>query len=260
MRTFTAVVPTQELLPHELAIMLAPVRVAEPSAPDVYVGRADGVLLDEEGRVVAFILRLARSLDAHGARTLVPATALRMTEGPKLHLAWTEAHLRAQPRLDEDLQPHSRADEGAPVESQSVPARPGMAPPGSGVNGVEAAAEGIEGGLLGAALGALAGLALGGPIGAASLAVFFAAGGSLAGVISGAAHETAPPVSELGFAHLAAEDHGALGMALSRLESWLRDPALVASGCVSAMRLTPMIAAAAPPEAPPSLPHVAGWR
>jgi hypothetical protein len=84
MRTFTAVLPTQLLLPMDLALLLAPVRVAEPSAPDTYVGRADGVLLDDEGRVVAFIVRLTKAIDARGARTLVPVTALHMTPGPKL--------------------------------------------------------------------------------------------------------------------------------------------------------------------------------
>src|SRR4051812_6506528 len=81
MHTFTAVVPTQALLPAELALLLAPVRVNEPSDPDEYVGRTDGVLLDRDGRVVAFILQLTRKLGARGARTLVPVTAMTLTEG-----------------------------------------------------------------------------------------------------------------------------------------------------------------------------------
>jgi hypothetical protein len=261
MQTFTAIVPTQPQLPPDLAILLAPVRSDEPSAPDAHVARADGVLLDEEGRVVAFILRLAKTLDPHGGRTLVPATALRLTEGPKLHLAWTEDQLRAQPRLDGDLQPHNHVDGGPPVESQWMPARPAVIPPGSGGNGVAAATEGVEGGLIGAAIGALAGLAIGGPIGAASLAVFFAAGGSLAGILSGASQDTAPEASEMHFAHLPAGDDGALGVALGKLEAWLREPRLVGQGFVSAMRLMPMTTTEAPLEAPPERAReVAGWR
>lgn len=236
--------------------MLAPVRAEEPSLPDEYVGRADGVLLDDQGRVAALILRLSRRLDARGARTLVPATALSLT-GPTLHLQWTEGQLLAQPRLDEDLQPHNTADGGPPVESQWMPARPAVIPPGSGGNGAAAATEGVEGGLIGAALGALAGLAIGGPIGAASLAVFFAAGGSLAGILSGASQETASEAGEMHFAHRNAEDHDALTVALGRLESALRDPSVAAAGLVSAMQVTPMTTTEAPPE---QHQQVAGWR
>jgi hypothetical protein len=254
-RTFTAVVPTQPQLPPALAVLLAPVCAAEPSAPDEYVGRADGVLLDDEGRVAAFIVRLARKLDAHGARTLVPATAMTLTIGPMLHVAWTEDQLCAQPRLDQELQPHNRVDEGPPVESQWMPARPAVIPPGSGVNAKEAVMEGVEGGLLGAALGALAGLAIGGPIAAASLAAFFAAGGSLAGILSGASQETAAEASEMRFAHLDPEDRGALGLSLRRLEERLRrDPDLEAAGYVTMTSLTPMTT-----EAPPAQ-QAAGWR
>jgi hypothetical protein len=119
-----------------------------------------------------------------------------------------------------------------------MPARPGVIPPGSGVNGTEAAKEGFAGGLIGAALGAVAGLAIGGPIAAASMAVFFGGGGGLAGILSGASQETAAEASEMHFAHLETEDHGALGVSLHRLEERLRDPALDA-GLVSATRFTP---------------------
>jgi hypothetical protein len=236
--TFTAVVPTRGLLPHDLAILLAPVRAAEPSAPDEYVGRADGVLLDFGGRVVAFVVRLAKKLDAHGARTLVPVTALTLEEGPMLHLSWTEDQLRAQPRLDQGLQPHNQVDGGPPVESQWMPALPNVVPPGSGVNGTEAAKESLEGGFVGAAIGALAGLAIGGPVLAASLAVFFAAGGSLAGLLSGASQETAAEAGEMKFAPLETDDRGALGLRLQRLEERLGDPGLEAAGLVNATRLT----------------------
>jgi hypothetical protein len=258
MQTFTAVLPTRRLLPHDLALLLAPVRAEAPSAPDAYVGRADGVLLDDGGHVVAFIVRLARELDAKSPRTLVPATAVTVTEGPILRLSWTADQLRAEPWLDADLQPHNRTDGGPPVESRWMPARPGVVPPGPGVNGAEAVKEGFEGGIIGAALGTLAGLALGGPIAAASLAVFFAAGGSLAGVLSGASQETAPEASEMKFPPPEAEDYGSRGVGLGALEQRLRDLGLAAGGLVTMTRLTPMTT---PTEAPPELHREAiGWR
>ena len=194
MHTFTAMVPAQPLLPSDLALLLAPVRATEPSAPDKYVGRTDGVLLDEDGRVVAFILRLTGRL---GARTLVPATAMSLTAGSALRLAWTEDQLRAQPRLDQRLRLHTWIDGGPPVESQWLPARAGVVPPGSGVNGTEAAKEGLAGGLFGAVIGGVTGLAIGGPIAGASLAVLFGGGGGLAGILSGASEETAAQAGEM---------------------------------------------------------------
>jgi hypothetical protein len=239
MHTFTAVMPTQPQLPPDLGLLLAPVCANEASAPDEYVGRTDGMLFDEEGHGVAFILRLGSKLDTHGARTLVPAAAMTLTDGPILHLAWTEDQLRAQPRLDEELQPHSRVDGGPPVESQWMPARPNVVPPAGGLNGGEAVKEGLAGGAVGAALGAAAGLAVGGPIAAASLAVFMAAGGSLAGVLSGVTQETAPEAGEMKFQPLE-KDPSALGVALHRLEERLRDRDLEATGYVSTVQLTPM--------------------
>jgi hypothetical protein len=242
-RCFTAVVPRRSLLPPDLAVLLAPVRAQEPSAHDPYAGRAEGVLLDDDGRVVAFILRLAMKLDARGGRTLVPVTAVTLTEGPILGLAWTEEYLSAQPRLDHDLQPQAAVDGGSAVETLGLPATSGVAPPGPGASGTETAKEGVEGGILGAAVGVVAGLALGGPIAAASLAVFFAVGGSVGGLISGAAHETEPRVNELRFAPLETDDHGPLGMSLLRLEERLRqDPNLELDGFVRTTRITPVAA------------------
>lgn len=249
MRTFTAVLPTQPLLPPDLALLLAPVCADEPSAPDDYVGRTDGALLDDEGHVVAFIIRLSRRLDARGARTLAPVSAMS-AKGPLLKVAWTQDQLLAQPRLDADLQPHDRVDGGPPVESRWMPARPNVVPPGSGGNAAEAAKEGIEAGLIGAAIGAIAGLAVGGPIAAASLAVFFAAGGSLAGILSGASRETATEASEMKFDTLSAEHRGVLGEALERLEARLADPALTSAGYVATMRITPLTRSEAPAEQP----------
>lgn len=255
MRTFTAVIPAQASLPPDLELLLAPVCAKEPSAPDEYVGRTDGVLLDEEGHPVAFIVRLAKKLDADCRRTLVPTRALTVTGGSLINLSWTEDQLLAQPRLDEDLQPHNRVDGGPPVESQWMPARPNVVPPGPGANGNEAAKEGLEGGLIGAAIGALAGMAIGGPIGAASLAAFCAAGGSLAGILSGATHDTAVEASEMKLDNLEPERHPVA--AIRRLEERLRDPGLTAGGVVHAMRLTPFTTTEAPSEQERAA--AAGW-
>jgi hypothetical protein len=252
MQTFTAVLPTLRLLPHDLALLLAPVAVEESRAPDEYVGRADGVILDDDKHVVAFVVRLAREHDARGPRTLVPATAVTVMQGPVLRISWTEAHLRAQPRLD--LPPDDRTDGAPPPSSRRVPVGPGLAPPGPGSSGAEAAKEGLEGGAMGAALGALAGLALGGPIAAASLAVFFAVGGILGGVVAGAAEETKPPAPEL--PPVDTEGYGPSGAWLGGLEQRLQDPGLEAEGFVTTMRFTPETMTEAPPE---HHHQVAGW-
>jgi len=227
-RVFTAVVPLRHQLPPELALLLAPVRTADRSAPDEYNARTEGVLLDDGGRVLAFIVRLAGALDDRRARTLVPVTVAALVEGPALHLLWTEEQLRAHPRLDEDL---DRAAHEAP----------GEAPPTGGASGVETAKEGVEGGLLGAALGAIAGLALGGPIAAASLAVFFATGGSVLGMIAGASEETA----EATVLSTDRTHDQALLVALERLEARLRLDAGL-ERLLSTTRMTLPMATAAP--------------
>jgi hypothetical protein len=248
MRTFTAVTPCQPILPPDLALLLAPVRASEPSAPDEYVGRAEGVVLDPAGSVVAFIVRLSPLLVAGGPRTLVPVTAATVTGDAVVRLAWTEDQLLAQPRLDEVFQAHNRIDGGPPVESRWMPARPNVIPPGSGMNRTEAAKEGLAGGVIGAAIGAVAGLALGGPLGAAALAAFCAAGGGLAGVLSGGTHETAVEASEMKLDDLAPKRGAARSPLLDRLEERLRDPALAAAGFVSGTHFTPMTTTEAPPE------------
>jgi hypothetical protein len=248
MRTFTVVTPASPPLPSDLALLLAPVRANEPSDPDQYVGRSEGVLLDEKGRVVAFVVRLSPRLAAGSPRTLVSATAVTVTDDSVLHLSWTADQLLAQPRLDEDLQPHNRVDGALPVESQWMPARPNVVPPGDGGNGKEAVKQGLEGGAAGAVLGALAGLALAGPIGALALGGFFAAGGGLAGVLAGASQETAVEAGEMKFDNIAPEHADAQSAALRILESRLRDPSLSLSGLVHAMRFTPMTTAGGPRE------------
>lgn len=252
MRTFTAVTPAQPTLPPDLDLLLAPVCANEPSSP--YVGRTDGVLLNERGRVVAFIVRLSKLLVPGCPRTLVPVTAVTVTGGSLLHLSWTEDQLLAQPRLDEDLQPHNRVDGGPPVESQWMPARPNVVPPGPGMNKMEAVKEGLEGGIIGAAIGAVAGMAMGGPIGAASLGAFFAAGGGLAGVLSGASHETAVEASEMKLDNL--EPDHLTPTPIRRLEERLRDQSLSAAGIVHMTKLMPLTTT----EPAPEQKMAAGWR
>jgi hypothetical protein len=261
MRTFTAVLPMRPSLPHDLALLLAPVRAAHPleADPNVYVARADGALLDEDGRVVAFILRLARPIDARGQRTLVPITEVSLLQGPELRLKWTEDQLRAQPRLEDDLQVQEPTNEGGPPDhdGESVLKAAGETPPTPRVNKSEAAKEGIEAALIGGALGALAGLAIGGPIAIAGMAVFFATGGSMLGLVSGAEHKPAPPLSDTTFAPLDASDHDALAVWLGEMEARLRDPALEYASLVSKMQIT----LPAPTEAPlEEARAVSGWR
>jgi hypothetical protein len=239
MRTFTAVTPLTYALPPDLALLLAPVRADEPSAPDEYVGRSEGVLLDEKGRVLAFIVRLSPSIAAASPRTLVTATAVNVTPDGVLHLSWTRDQLLAQPLLDTSMHEHNRTDGGAPVESAWMPARPNAVPPSDTVNGVEAAKEGLQGGAAGAVIGALAGLAIGGPIGALALAAFFAAGGGLAGVIAGASYETAVEAGEMKFDNVAPEQGDPRTTPFRLLEERLRDPAVALSGVIHATRFTP---------------------
>src|SRR5689334_14437906 len=112
MQTLIAVTPATPTLPPDLALLCAPVRSAEPSAPDEYVGRTGGALPDPNGRVVGFIVRLAPQLAPTRPRVLIAATAVSVTEGRVLHLSWTENQLLAQPRLDDDLRPHDRVAGG----------------------------------------------------------------------------------------------------------------------------------------------------
>jgi hypothetical protein len=199
MRTFTVVTrKTNDPLPAELALLEAPVSTEEPSAPGEYVGRGAGVMLDERNRVIAFVVRLEPKLAGSKAPwTLLPANAMVVTDQGVLASSWTEDQLMAQPRIDARFQPHELVTGGLPVESQWMPARPNPVPPGPEVNKSEAMVEGAAGGAIGAAVGVAAGLLAAGPIGALGLGVFFAAGGSLAGLLSGGSHETAVQAAEL---------------------------------------------------------------
>ncbi len=115
MRTWTAVTPSTMALPAELALLLAPVRLAEaPNVNDDPVGRAEGVLLDDEGHLVAFVVRLSWKLAAGNPRTLVPASAMNVADDTRLVLEWPRDKLLEQPRLDKDLQRQDAAQEAPP--------------------------------------------------------------------------------------------------------------------------------------------------
>ncbi|MEP7124859.1 MAG: hypothetical protein ABJE95_28280 [Byssovorax sp.] len=251
MRTLTAVIPAKSSLPPDLALLLAPIRSSEPSAAGKDVGHAEGALLDEQGRVIAFIVRLSPSVASGSPRTLVTANAVKVTDDSVLHLSWTEDQLLAEPRLDSNLQPHTVTDGGIPVESQWMPARPNVIPPGGEMNVGETAKEGLEGGTIGAVVGGAVGLVIGGPIVALGLAGFFAAGGGLAGILSGASQDTAAEAGEMKFDSLEPAPGEARDAALAHLEARLRDPAVVANGLVRATRFTPMTTTEPPPEPPP---------
>ena len=200
MKEYMAVTVARPTLPRAIPLPLwSPVLANEPSAPDEYVGHTEGAVLDDHGHVVAFLVRLAPKLAPSKPRTLVAASAIRITDESILQLSWSEDQLRAQPRLDDHLQPHNVVDGGPPVESRWMPARPAVVPPGAGVNVEEAARQGLEGGLAGVVVGAVAGLAIGGPLAAMGLAAFCAAGSGLAGILSGASQESAAQTGEMKF-------------------------------------------------------------
>jgi hypothetical protein len=223
MRTYRAVTVARPSLPKALFPLWSPVVADEPSAPGEYVGHTEGAILDEEGRVVAFLVRLAPKIARSRPRSLVAASAIRITDESVLQLSWSEDQLRAQPHIDEALQPHSAIDGRPPVESRWMPARPAVIPPGRSFNRREAVKEGLEGGLAGVIAGSVVGLAIGGPLVAVSLAAFCAAGGSIAGVLSGASQESAAEAGEMKFEAPPDAKHTA---ALERLEYRLSHPML----------------------------------
>ena len=240
METLIAVTPATLTLPPDLALLDAPVRAAEPSAPDEHVGRAEGALLDDKGRVVAFVVRLSPRLAPRRPRVLVSSPAVSVTDGPVLHVSWTENQLLSLPRLDENLRPHDRVNGGPPMESEWMPARPNRMPAEGAANTREAIKEGVEGGAAGAVIGAVAGLAVAGPVGALALGGFLAAGGALAGAISGVTHETAVEAGEMKFNNITPEQGDGASSAIRLLEARLRDPATTLQGLVHMTRLSPL--------------------
>jgi hypothetical protein len=223
MRTWTAVSPATMTLPHDLALLLAPVRVVDPARPEAdYVGRADGVLLDDTGGVVGFFLRLSPALVPGTPRTLVPASALAIAPDGALFLSWPQDKLLAQPRLDEDLQRDEASSSAGPGEGR--------------VDVAETFKEGVAGSAIGAVVGGLVGLA-GGPILGLALAAFFGVGGGFIGFIAGGARETHEEASGARPDELGSEPGNP---AFRLLEERLRDPDLPLGRLVDLTRFSPL--------------------
>ena len=240
MRTWTAVSPSTLKVSPDLALLLAPVRLASsPSTTaEGYVGRAEGVILDDAGRLAAFVVRLSSTLVGGSPRTLLPASAMTVTDDSVLILAWPQDKLLAQRRLDEDLQPQNASAGGSPAAVASPPVATTGAGPGEGkVDVSETVTEGVEGSAIGAVVGGILGGLAGGPVLGLALAAFFGVGGGLAGFISGGGQETrAEPEGAVPDTTTANPDNGAI----SRLEERLRDPMLAMDGLVHTTRFSPM--------------------
>jgi hypothetical protein len=256
MRTWTAVTPSTLTLSPDLALLLAPVRLtSSPSTTaEDYVGRAEGVILDDAGRLAAFVVRLSPRLVGGSSRTLLPASAMTVTDDSVLILAWPQEKLLAQRRLDEDLQPQNAAAGGSPAAVPSPPVATTGVGPGEGkVDVNETVKEGVEGSAIGAVVGGILGGLAGGPVLGLALAAFFGVGGGLAGFISGGGQEThgAPEGAEPDTT-TANRDNAAI----ARLEERLRDPMLTTDGLVHMTRFTPLVSNERSLEPQPSTAHV----
>jgi len=255
MQTWTAVSPSTLTLPPDLALMIAPVRSASPQTarPDDYVGRAEGVILDDGGDLVAFVVRLSSNLVAGTPRTLVPVSAMTVTDDSVLILAWPQDKLLAQRRLDENLRPEDAAVEGSPA-APSPPLAEASAGPGEGkVDVSETVKEGVEGSAIGAVVGGILGGIAGGPLLGLALAAFFGVGGGLAGFIAGGGQETHEEPKGANPDPLATRPGND---ALTRLEERLRDPMLPMHGLVHTTRFSPMTEAGGSLDRRPSPEHV----
>jgi hypothetical protein len=233
MQTLTAVTPATPTLPPELGLLLAPIRFAgAASVAEVYAGHAQGVILDDEGMAIAFVVRLSPKLAPGSPLALVSASAMTVTDDSMLLLEWPQDRLLAQPRLDDDLK-GSAAVEGS---------LPRDIPPSTGgdMDAKTTLEEGAQGTAIGAAFGALVGLATFTPIGVLALAAFFATGGGLLGIISGASQDS--PM-KTGRDDDGPEHHNP---SLRALERELRNPALSTLGFVNTTRFSPPAAPAAP--------------
>jgi hypothetical protein len=184
--------------------LLAPVRVAGIVGGRENAARSEGVILDDAERVVAFIVRISRSLVPGGPRTLVPVSAMRPTEESGLELSWSEDKLLEHPRLDEPNTDTVTDHEG------------GDATPALTVNGA------ALGTAIGVGFGAIAAFAFP-PIGVLAMAAFFGFGGLLVGATAGAAQDAIAKEGE------ALEEHSSK---FAALEQALRDPTLVGAGLV----------------------------
>jgi hypothetical protein len=225
MRKFTTILAGSSPLPQQLALLEAPVVLAENDVERV--GTIRGVVIDDRRRVVFFVVEPSLDGAMSTGKILVPLDALEFggsisTEGepglgwtgPIVRLLWSRDQLRAQPHMPDDA--HLPPDpSGTPV------------PPDTGANRPEAIKNAFRGTGIGAALGLAIGLAAGGPVTAAALGIFFALGGGVAGAIGGAGRSSAadaahhmPPIvdSPAGLWHV------------RELQRTLRDRSLYESG------------------------------
>ncbi len=235
MTTWTAVTPAASTLPASVALLVAPIRFASETTNSIEgsAGHAEGVVLDADGRVAGFFVRISPTLVAASPRTLVPATAFTVAGSSALVLAWPQEKLLAQRRLDEDLQHYQAAAPAAPGEGK--------------VSVDTTVKEGLEGSAVGAVVGGILGGLAGGPLLGFALAAFFATGGGLVGFISGGAQETHAPAASTkpdGLSVTPEDD------TFSQLQRRLADPELAALGLVDVTRFSPLPAVKVP-EAPP---------
>ncbi|MEP7122502.1 MAG: hypothetical protein ABJE95_16390 [Byssovorax sp.] len=239
MRTWTAVTPATRMLPADLALLVAPIRLAdEPVSIDGSAGHTEGVVLDVEGHVTGFLVRISPTLVATSPRTLVPASAFTVAGTTSLVLAWPTEKLLAQRRLEDDLQ-HYQAG----------------AAPGEGKGSVnETLKEGIEGSAVGAVVGGILGGIAGGPLLGFALAAFFATGGGLVGFISGGGQATRERAESAKPDGLSVDPHDGT---FARLEQRLRDPELASGGLVHVTQFSPLPPATPPPrrERPSAVAH-----
>jgi hypothetical protein len=237
MRTWTAVSPSTMNLPHDLALLLAPIRIVDTTRPEAgYVGRAEGVLLDEAGGVVGFFVRLSPGLVSESPRTLVPASAMAIAPDAALLLTWPLEKLLAQPRFDGELQRYEASEGPGPGEGR--------------VDVHETLKETAQGTGAGAVVGGILGTLAGGPILGLALAAFFGVGGGFLGFIAGGAQETREEPSGMRPDNLGPEPQSS---AFLRLEERLRDPELAAGGLVEITRFSPPSASVAPLDRQPPL-------
>lgn len=236
MRTFTAVIPARSKLPPDLSLLLAPVHARAPSDPAAEVGRAEGLVLDEAGQVVAFIVRLSTRLVSTGPRTLLAASVVSIGDDGVLHPSWTEAELLSQPRLDDAL--HGVPAAGtAPIEIRSMNESIDVSSPPYPEATQDTLTGGAGGIAVGAALGAAFGIGAGAPV-ALGLATFFALGGGLVGALGGVMAPTATEEHDRMVDPRELAQTEASNAALRALEDRLRDPSLETADLVHLLRFS----------------------
>jgi hypothetical protein len=241
MHPYTAITSEKPTLPAHLALLTAPVffsagrgaALAGPPAARAggeLAGNLRGAVVDPRGHVVLFIFEPLLDSFPLGERILVPLAGLEFggSVGPEkagevcpiVRLLWDEDQLHGQPRLT-----------GAAIQPKDKLATP--VPPSPGGSGEKAVRDALYSGAVSGAAGAVLGLALGG-LPALSLGLFFAAGGGIAGAITGASTEPAADA-----AHLVPPDADATtgNWQVRELEAALKDRALYEQGV---LRATPI--------------------